>query len=102
MAPKTLRTPSSRFSAGSPRPSRSTWNAAAPRNSPWNWPCPDDEFRTGVAHELRTLLSVITMTTSTLKEELDDLSAEQQRQYLHTPSPATLNASPRWPRTYST
>ncbi len=43
-----------------------------------------DEFLALVTHELRNPLSVITITTSTLNEELDDLSAEQQRQYLHT------------------
>jgi signal transduction histidine kinase len=42
-----------------------------------------DEFLAMVTHEFRNLLMVITGTAALFDDELDDLSAEQQREYLH-------------------
>ncbi|WP_239163629.1 GAF domain-containing sensor histidine kinase [Paractinoplanes rishiriensis] len=42
-----------------------------------------DEFLAMVTHELRNPLSIITSTAALFDDELDDLSNEQQRQYLH-------------------
>lgn len=43
-----------------------------------------DEFLAMVTHELRNPLSVITGTAALFTDELDELSPEQQRQYLRT------------------
>jgi PAS domain S-box-containing protein len=43
-----------------------------------------EEFLAMVTHELRNPLSVITGTAALVADELDELSSEQQRQYLHT------------------
>ena len=42
-----------------------------------------DEFLAMVTHELRNPLAVITGTAALFNDELDDLSADQQREYLH-------------------
>jgi PAS domain S-box-containing protein len=42
-----------------------------------------DEFLAMVTHELRNPLAVISSTVALFGEELDDLTAEQQREYLH-------------------
>ncbi len=43
-----------------------------------------DEFLAMVTHELRNPLSVITGTAALVSDELEDLSPQQHRQYLHT------------------
>jgi PAS domain S-box-containing protein len=43
-----------------------------------------DEFLAMVTHELRNPLAVITGTAAVFNDEVGELSADQQRQYLHT------------------